>query len=79
MSQFAVAYVNFFDNDLIIECVMAADWREALLSHSALQVGADDPNYKKWLDALPQNLEEAKEYFFDADTLVDVVEIPVSA
>ena len=79
MSQFAVAYVNLFDNDLTIECVMAADWREALLSHSAFQSAANDPNYKKWLDELPHTLEEVQECFFETDILVDVKEIPGSA
>jgi len=31
MKKFAVAYTNFFDNDLKIKIVEASDWREALI------------------------------------------------
>jgi len=70
--KYAVGYVNFFDNELILEVVSANSLREAILSHSKLRV-EDDPHTDHWLDSAPDEIEEIKEYFFDADILVSAI------
>lgn len=38
MNKFAVAYINFFNNDLIIEIIEADNWKDALFKHSKMQL-----------------------------------------
>ena len=66
MKQYAIAYVNFFDNDLQLKLVEADDWKEALVKG----FGADKIG---WLES--KNLESAKEEAFNSDCLIDVKEI----
>ena len=67
MKKFAVAYINNYDNELTIEFVEAATWREAIILHNELK---DTP-----LDDIPQDLEEAKVLFFNQEAAFDVKEI----
>lgn len=67
--KFAVAHVDFYDNDLIIEIIYAEDWKEALFKHSKLK--SDD-----WdLPPFGDTLEEAKKYSFNCDMMIDVIEL----
>lgn len=69
MSKFAVGYINFFDNDLIIEIIEAEDWLEALHKHSKIE---QDP----WGDYFSNyTIDEAKTEAFNSDMMFDVVEI----
>lgn len=63
MKKYAVAFVNFFDNDLKIKIVGAEDWRQALNK-------AFGPKYLK-----SDNLVDAKEEAFNQDWLFGVVEL----
>lgn len=78
MAKFAVGYINFYDNDLSIEIVDAADWKHALLAHS--KIGHTNENVD-WLfksidlSESTLSLEKVKEYAFDGDMAIDVVEI----
>lgn len=66
-THYAVAWMNFFDNELKIEFIWAANWREAVLAHSLNNfVGVDD---------IPEDIEEAKRAAFDLDSMFDVVEV----
>jgi len=65
--QFAVAWINFFDNDLTIDIVWAKDWREAALSCS--------PSQFDNLDEIPEDVTEAKQMAFDRDSMFEVVEL----
>lgn len=77
MKRFAVAYADrykadtaVFDNNLTIEIVEANDWREAMFKHSKIEPEEDDDIYK-----IAHTIEEVKKQFWQADTLVDIVEI----
>lgn len=65
MKKYAVAHMNFLDNDLKIKIVGASDWREALIRAFPIMgwIGSD-------------NLERSKSIAFGSDVLFDVVEIP---
>lgn len=65
---YAVGYINFFDNDLIIEIISAPNWYEALHKHSKMQG-------ERWISNY--SLEEAKIEAFNADMMIDVKEIPI--
>lgn len=69
MSKFAVGYINFFDNELIIEIIEAEDWLEALHEHSQMI-------HIPWEDYFSDcTISGAKAKAFDADMMFDVVEI----
>ena len=69
MNKFAVGYMNFFDNDLIIEIIEAENWKIALFKHSKLQ--NDD-----WeLADFGKTLDEAKNYAFNCDMVIDVIKL----
>lgn len=65
MRNFAVASMNFFDNNLKITFVKAENWK------SALGQVEDLSNYE-----LPDDLEEAKAEAFNGDWVFDVKELP---
>lgn len=69
MKEFAVGYINWFDNDLIIEIIRAENWKKALFKHSRLQ--SDDWNQ----DDFGDTLEDAKSYAFNCDMMIEVTEI----
>lgn len=63
--RYAVGYINFFDNDLKIEIVEASSVREAVNKHSCIV------DY----GVFPEDLEDIKNFFFNADAAIDVVQI----
>ena len=65
MKSFAVATINFFDNDLRIFLVEDESWKKALGQVEDLT----DYN-------LPDDIEEAKTEAFNSDWLFDVEELP---
>lgn len=67
--KYAVAYMNFSDNDLQIKIVNAPDWKSAAGAAFPERIDLDVT------ESLPDNLEAAKEEAFDQDWLFDVVEI----
>ena len=69
MSKFAVAHIDFFDNDLIIEIVEANDWFDAIWHHSKMQLEDNEP----WLPNT--SLEDAKNKAFNCDRMIDVIEL----
>lgn len=70
MKKFAVGYIDFYDNELIIEIIEAEDWYTALRSHTKLKSLNEDECY------LPSDsLEAAKDIAFNSDFMIDVVEI----
>lgn len=70
--RWAVSYVNFYDNELVTEIVVAQNWKIALVLHSKLAT----EDWETFVNSIPETLEEVKEYFFNADCAIDVVEIP---
>ena len=75
MPLYAVGYADFFGNDLKIELVLAANEKEAIKKHTAFNPTELDQveHIKEWLDNMPDTKEEIKQFFFNADSLVDVV------
>ena len=67
--KFSVGYVNFFDNELIIEVVEASNVKDALLKHSKLS----DPDTAEWVATMPDDLEAIKAAFFEGEILIEVV------
>ena len=69
--RWCVAHANLFDNDIKTEFIHAETMQDAIRNHSRLK----DPENEEWLKDLPEDIEELKQFFFDADMLVDVLEI----
>lgn len=72
MNRYVVVYLNFFDNELHSEIIEATSPKHAIAQHSSIS------NYEETLERLmemPDDLESIKDVFFDADQLIDVVEI----
>ncbi len=61
--RYAVSYINFYENVLYLDIVEATDWK------TALQIALSTEKY------IPEDMEEAKEYFFDGDSAFEVIEI----
>lgn len=74
MKKFAVAYISFFENDVIIDFVEAEDWKSAIFKHKKF-TEVEDPNMQEWIDNMPNDLEELKTEFFNGEIGVDVKEI----
>lgn len=70
MAKYAVATINFYDNDLKIEFVEASDLRDAIIRSSFCK----DFTEEDFL-LLPDTLEEIKGLAFDQDAMIDVKEI----
>ena len=68
MKKFVIGYLHYSDNELQLSVVEAKDWWEAI------QVC---PLFKDqdWLHEIPRDLEDTKEYFFDTDMAINVLEI----
>lgn len=69
MKNYAVAHIDWCDNDLRIEFIKASDWRLAILKHS--KTFFNDTDY-----LVPDDIEVMKQQCFDSDGMMDVVEIP---
>lgn len=64
---YAVGYINWFDHDLKIEIIKAVDVRDAISKHSSLS--------NIVLLGMPQELEDIKQWFFDQDAMIEVIEL----
>jgi len=73
MKKFAVGYISFFENVLIVEIVEADDFKAAILLHSHLRSSDDD--FRKWYDQMPDDLEEIKSQMSEGEVGIDVKEI----
>lgn len=62
MARYAVGYINYFDNEMVIEIVQANNWHEALAQHS--QIGE--------MEYPTDDIKEAKQEFFNCDSMFDV-------
>ncbi len=75
MTNFVVAYMNFFDNNLVLEHVEADTRTEAIWKHSSLQ-GEHWEACKHRTDGMSD--DEVGEFFFDCDTMVGAIAITPS-
>jgi hypothetical protein len=79
--NYAVAYLNFFDNDLQIISIEADDPITAMIEGARELMGASDDD--EWLndqlknipssDGYPTRIEEIKEAFFNTDQVIAVM------
>lgn len=71
MAKFCVAYINFFDNDLVQEVVEAETWLDALY------VAAPDDYDPAMFDDIPASadVEQYKQRAFDCDQMFSVIEL----
>jgi len=69
MKTFIVAYINWFDHELVQERVTAEDWRDAFTKHSKAN--------ELWPTkaSVPDDAEEARQHCFDCDCMMDAFEV----
>lgn len=73
--KFAIAHASTFDNDITIEIIVAASLKQAIMAHSAFNKPDSGPDYDKWFEGMPNELEDIKEFFLNGDVLVGATEI----
>ena len=83
--RYAVAHMNFYDNNLQMILVNADDPITAMIEGARQLMDIDDPANDEWLSAFLQNIpesnnyaariEEIQEAFFNTDQLIAVVDI----
>ena len=66
LRHYVVSYINFFDNDLKMQEVVARSWKNALVSAFCIWEHKT-PNDFPHLYELPDNLENAKVEAFNQD------------
>jgi hypothetical protein len=81
MARFAVGHYNMHTNELKIEIVTAESWKEAIGLHSLFsgfwENFAEWPeDYKNCVTESNFSLESVKEFVFNIEEGLDVVEIP---
>ncbi len=67
MKTFVVGYINWSDNELVLEVISAENWREAWMKHSNIPFTDDYP--------IPDDVETAKTACFDVDCMMSHVEV----
>ncbi len=72
MEKFAVGYLNFFENELIVEVVEAEDWFDAIKKHSKLKTEYEDEYLEEMCS---EGMEMAKNAAFDGEWTFDVKKV----
>lgn len=77
MKLFAVSHIDWLNNDLVTEFHLGNTWKEALRKHSAYNHTNADRNADedRWFADMPDDLDEAKEYAFNVDSMIEVAEV----
>lgn len=75
--KFAVSIIDFFSNDLRCYVVDADSWKGALIAahkpdSEKMKYEIDD-ELKSWLNELSDEIEIAKQEFFDGDQMFEVI------
>lgn len=78
MKVFAVAHVDFHENELRVEIIKASSMLDALKRHSAIQKNLNDDGDAELDRLCPDGIVGGglEQWFFDGDQLVKVVEVP---
>jgi hypothetical protein len=72
MIRYVVGYIDFFNNELILEEVLANNAHEALWQHSKLQ----ESHWQGSVTATEgMDSEELQDWSFDSDMCVSILEI----
>lgn len=69
MKNFVIAYINFFDNEILMKKVEAENETKAVIEYFTEQYGYD---FSEWADV---TLDEIQQLCFDYDSMVGVTEI----
>lgn len=75
MKKFAVGYISFFHNELIVDIVNAESELLAVLEHK--EIKRQESSEKEFIDWIKEfdDFEKLKEEFFNGDMAIDVKEI----
>lgn len=73
MKRYVVGYLNYFDNNMILEVVEADSPSDALWKHSKLKSDDWGPNQEITQGMSPKELQD---WAFEFDTSVAVLELP---
>lgn len=73
MKMFAVGMISFFENEVVVEIIVAEDVKSAIASHSMIK---SDEHMAEYVNEMPNSLDEIKSMLIDGEMGVDVVEIP---
>lgn len=74
-----IAYISFFDNNLKMASIIGPDnmtWKQAYIK--ACEYWKDpieEMHEQEWVDEMPEDLDEAKQWFFDCDSAINVITI----
>ncbi len=69
MKNFMIAYISFFDNEILMKKVEAENETKAVIKYLTEQYGYD---FSEWTDV---TLDEIQQLCFDSDSMVGVQEI----
>lgn len=72
MKRYAVSVIEFWSNQLETEIISAESMKEALKKHTMIS------SWQTFLADIPNpdvDIEEAKQYFFNCDMMMDIAEI----
>lgn len=69
MKKFAVAFISFHENELVIEIVEAHNWMTAIMQHSKLK------DYEFPGPEITWTIETIRGWFDTVDAAIDVKEI----
>lgn len=72
MRTYAVGYADLFSNDLVVTIETADSFVDAIKQRVLRD---SENNEKEWMDDIPTNKEDIKQYFFDGDSLIGWTEI----
>lgn len=77
---FVVAYMSYFDNELILEQITAENWRDAVCKHSKTMFTCVDNGRKDQIVLTEKmTIEEMKQIAFDCDVQMAVIQIEGTA
>ena len=71
--KYAVAAMNFFDNEITIKVITADNWKDAVLQHPQYASTEDTPENEKV--QFPDDIDDAKAFAFDMDSMFDVIKL----
>ncbi|EKU97990.1 hypothetical protein Lepto7375DRAFT_7249 [Leptolyngbya sp. PCC 7375] len=85
MEMFVVGYADFYNNDLVLTVEQADNYVEAIKNRLMRDVSSDGyteeeyqailNNQREYLADMPSQIDDIKQFFFDSDSLIDVIEI----
>ena len=71
--KYAVAAMNFFDNEITIKIVHADNWKDAVLQHPQYAPTEDTSEDEK--TQFSDDIEDAKEEAFNMKSMFDVIKL----